>query len=71
MTEAERRIERQAIDQEEYAQRIHAQIVEKALARAARLVEREADAIMTLAETRDGHVRRMFFDLAKRIRHLS
>ncbi len=71
MTEAERRIQRQAEEQDEYAQRIQAQIVARAMARAALLVEREADAIMTLAETKDGHVRRMFFDLAKRIRRLS
>lgn len=71
MTEAERRIQRQAEEQEEYAQRIHAQIVARAMARAARFVERNADAIMTVAETTDPRVKRMFFHLAEQIRHLS
>lgn len=71
MTEAERRIERQAVEQEEYAQHIQAQIIASAMARAARFVERNADAIMTIAETTDPRVKRALFDLAKQIRILA
>ncbi len=71
MTEAERRIERQAIAQEEYAQHIHAQIVARAMARAARFVERNADAIMTVAETTDPRVKQALAHLAEQIRRLA
>jgi hypothetical protein len=64
MTEAERRIQRQAIEQEEYAQHIQAQIVARAMARAARFVEKNADTIMTIAETTDPRVKRALSHLA-------
>ena len=71
MTEAERRIQRQAEEQDEYAQRIQAQIVARAMARAARFVERNADAIMTVAETTDPRVKQAISHLADQIRHLA
>lgn len=71
MTENERRIQRQAIEQEEYAQHIQAQIIARAMARAAHFVERNADAIMTIAETTDPRVKRALSSLAEQIRHLA
>ena len=71
MTENERRIQRQAIEQEEYAQLIQGQIIARAMARAARFVEKNADAIMTIAETTDPRVKRALSSLAEQIRHLA
>lgn len=70
MTANERRIAILAEQQDEYAQQRRTEIVEDALARAARVVERNADHIMNLAESVDPRVKRAIYDVAKQIRGL-
>ena len=71
MTETERRSERQAIMEEEAAQRRRAEITERALNREARFVERNADVLMTSAETQDPRVKGAISHLADQIRLLA
>ena len=56
--------------EEETAANHHREIVERTLRQAARLVEYNADAIMTVAETTDPRVKRAFLALAQEIRDL-